>query len=490
MKKFENHVQEIKYKVQKELIKAEMNDNLINELLLIPKRIIPGPIANTRCCIYKERAIINERIKNMLYQYGDEIIDVIDIACDECPIDRFSVTEACRGCLAHHCIEACPVDAIDIVNKRAVINQKKCIECGRCSKVCQFNAISDVRRPCIKSCGIGAIDIDKETKKAIIDRNKCISCGECVYKCPFGAISDKSQMLPLVRLLRNNNKSCHLYAVVAPSIAVQYDNVTIEQINHALRKIGFHMVVEAALGADIAAVTEAGLLEEELKHKAFVTTSCCPAFVSLIEKKYPEFIGNISSTASPMVITGRIIKEKDSKAKVVFIGPCTAKKEEAAKEHYRSIIDYTISFEEMRALIDAYEIDIETIDPEPIPNASYFGRLFARSGGVSGALERAIEEHDIQEALRPVVCSGISECEKALKMAKAGKLNGNFIEGMACEGGCINGPLSMSHKTKSRNDIEEYGKKSDKHTLSQTAFMPDSSKVIMSRFIQTADSTI
>ncbi len=297
-------------------------------------------------------------------------------------------------------------------------------------------------------------------------------------------------MLPLVRLLRNNNKNSHLYAVVAPSIAVQYDNVTIEQINHALRKIGFHMVVEAAVGADIAAVTEAGLLEEELKHKGFVTTSCCPAFVSLIEKKYREFIENISSTASPMIITGRLIKEKDSNAKVVFIGPCTAKKEEAAREHYRSIIDYTISFEEMRALIDAYEIDIENISQEPIINASYFGRLFARSGGVSGAMEKAIEQHGIKVELKPVVCSGIAECEKALKMAKIGKLNGNFIEDMACEGGCINGPLSMSHKIKSRSDIEDYGKKSDKHTLCQTTFMPDSSKVIISRFIKTADSTI
>ena len=467
-----------------------MNDNLLNELLLIPKRIIPGPKAYTRCCIYKERAIINERIKNILYQYGDEIIDVIDIACDECPIDRFSVTEACRGCLAHHCIEACPVNAIDIVNKRAAINQKKCVECGRCSKVCQFNAISDVRRPCIKSCKIGAIDIDKETKKAIIDRDKCISCGECVFKCPFGAISDKSQMLPLVRLLRNNTKNYNLYAVVAPSIAVQYEHVTLEQINHALKKMGFHMVVEAAVGADIAAVTEAGLIEEELKHKAFVTTSCCPAFVSLIEKKYPELVENISTTASPMIIVSRLIKEQDNHAKVVFIGPCTAKKEEAAKEHYRSIVDYTISFEEMRALIDAYEIDIKNIEEEPLVNASCFGRLFARSGGVSGALERAIEEYDIPVELIPVVCSGIAECEKALKLAKAGKLNGNFIEGMACEGGCINGPLSMSHKVKSKSDIDAYGKKSDKHMLRQTMSIPDSSKVSMSRFIKTADSTI
>jgi [FeFe] hydrogenase (group B1/B3) len=467
LSKFENHVQEIKHSVLKELVQAELKNNLINELLVIPKKIIPGPKSSTRCCIYKERAIINERIKNILYSYEDEVIKVIDIACDECPINRFSVTEACRGCLAHHCIESCPVGAIDIVNQRAVINQEKCIECGKCSKACQFNAISDVRRPCIKACKIGAIEIDSITKKAIIDRDKCISCGECVFKCPFGAITDKSELLSLVRVMneKDSDKKKKVYAVVAPSIAAQYDNISLDKINHALKQVGFHAVVEAALGADIAAVAEARLLEEELKEKAFVTTSCCPAFVSFVEKNYPEFKNNISAAASPMIITGRLIKEKDPEGTVVFIGPCTAKKEEAAKESYKSVIDYTISFEEMRALIDAFEIDLENAPEERVDNASYYGRIFARSGGVTSAIIRAAEEYDMDLKLEPVVCSGIVEFDKALKLAKLGRLKGNFIEGMACEGGCINGPVSISHKPKNKTAIDSHGDKALEKTI-------------------------
>jgi [FeFe] hydrogenase (group B1/B3) len=460
MIRFENHVQEIKHKVQKELIRAEINDNLINELLLIPKRIIPGPEANTRCCIYKERAIINERIKHMLYQYDGEVIDMIDIACDECPINRFSVTEACRGCLAHHCMEACPVDAIKIINKRATIDQSKCIECAKCSKVCQFNAISDVRRPCIKACKIGAIDINHQTKKAVIDRKSCINCGECVFKCPFGAIADKSQLLALVRALKQQEHGKKIYGIVAPSIAAQYANVSIEQWHQALKMVGFFEVVEAAAGADIAAVTEAQLLEEELGHKPFVTTSCCPAFVSFIEKKYPEFKENISPAASPMIIMARMIKAQDPEGVVVFIGPCTAKKAESSELSNLPAVDYTISFEELGALIEAYEIDLETLQGEAMTHGSYFGRTFARSGGVTGAIERAIKEQNLSVFLKPVVCSGIQECDKALKMARAGRLQGNFIEGMACEGGCINGPLSLSHQMKNKNEVDSYGKNS------------------------------
>lgn len=467
MKKFENHVQEIKYSVLKELVKAELKDNLINELLVIPKKIIPGPKSSSRCCIYKERAIINERIKSMLYQYDEEVIKVIDIACDECPINRFSVTEACRGCLAHHCVESCPVGAIEIINQRANINQEKCIECGKCSKACQFNAISDVRRPCISSCKVGAIKIDQNSKKTEIDMNKCISCGECVFKCPFGAITDTSNILSVVRSLKESTSDGgrKVYAIVAPAIAAQFEDVNLEQINYSLNKIGFHSVVEAALGADIAAVAEAKLIEKELKHKSFVTTSCCPAFVSYIEKNYPDLAENISPALSPMVITGKLIKEADKDAIVVFIGPCTAKKGEARKKEYSSYIDYAIGFEELRAMIDAYNIDLVSSPEKSIDNASFYGRVFARSGGVTNAINRAIGEYELDVKLKPVICSGIKECDRALKLASLGKLNGNFIEGMACEGGCINGPLSLNHKPKNKNAIDLYGEKAKEKTI-------------------------
>nr|WP_242631592.1 [Fe-Fe] hydrogenase large subunit C-terminal domain-containing protein [Sedimentibacter sp. zth1] len=285
MRKFDSHVQYRKYNLLKEIVKSELNDTLVNDILDIPK-VIVGPKAETRCCIYKERAIVTEKIKNIIYDVKDNVVNTIEIACDECPVNRFSVTEACRGCLAHHCVENCPVGAISIINKRAHIDQDKCIECGKCHESCQFEAISDVRRPCIKSCKMDALKIDPSTKKAMIVEENCVSCGACVAKCPFGAIVDKSYLLNIVKLIKesNNNQNYKVYAVVAPAIAAQFAEYKIEQVIEAIKKLGFYDVVEAAVGADIIAHYEANLLKEELGHKKFITSSCCPAFVALINK--------------------------------------------------------------------------------------------------------------------------------------------------------------------------------------------------------------
>lgn len=454
-KKFDNQAQYFKYKVLKEVIKSQKNDNLVKDLLVIPQRIIPGPIAETRCCIYKERAIINERVKSVLYEYNDNVVNVIDLACDECPVYRFTVTEACRGCLAHHCRENCPVGAIEIINKRAHINQDKCIECGKCSAVCPFEAISDVKRPCITSCKIKAIKIETNTKKAIINQDECINCGACVSRCPFGAITDKSHVLDIMKLIQSsdNNTKYKVYCVVAPAISAQFPDAEIDNIVTAIKKLGFYQVVEAALGADIIADYESKLLAEELKVKNFITSSCCPAFVRYIKIKYPELADNISTAVSPMIATARLIKNSDKDAKVVFIGPCVGKKAESTQENLKDDINYVMSFEELVAYLDAYEIEPSQCEGSPLDNASYFGRIFARSGGVTEAIRNSAAKQNLDLELRPVVCNGLEECDRALKLAKLGKLNGNFIEGMACVGGCVNGPVSLFKKATGTNII-------------------------------------
>lgn len=482
MRKFENQVQYLKYRIMKELVKSEMKDDLVKDLLQIPKKIISGPKPESRCCIYKERAIVNERIKHALYEYEENVINVIDIACDECPVNRFSVTEACRGCIAHYCKEGCPVGAIEIINHKAHIDQSKCIECGKCKNACPYNAISDVRRPCITSCKVGALSFDQDSKKAIIDNEKCIQCGECVYKCPFGAIVDKSYILDVVRMIKksNNNKKFKVYCIVAPAIASQFTNVKIEQIIEAIKKVGFHEAVEAAIGADIIAYHESKLLEEELKHKKFVTSSCCPAFVAYIKTKYPELTDNISPAVSPMIATARLIKYNDPNSKVVFVGPCTAKKDEARKEEYKNDVDFVISFEELQALLDANEIDIEKCEGKPLNNASYYGRIFARSGGVTEAIKNVIDTEKLDLEIKPIICDGIDEIDKTLKLAKFGKLKGNFIEGMMCKGGCINGPVSLTHKPKNKNDINKYGDEAKEKTIHQSLRVYDIDKLKLS----------
>ena len=183
IKKFESNVQYTKYLVNKEITERFINGTLDSSLDEIAEKLVPGPKPVTRCCIYKERHIIKERAKNAIEPLkGTNVINILHDACDECPVNRFMVTEACRGCLAHKCVEACPKDAIYIVNQHAYINQNLCIECGRCHAACPFNAISDVQRPCIRSCEIGAIKID-EDRKAYIDDSKCVSCGACTVAC-------------------------------------------------------------------------------------------------------------------------------------------------------------------------------------------------------------------------------------------------------------------------------------------------------------------
>ena len=171
MKKFDTKVQHLKYKVLREVIKKVDSGDLQNVYRDVPLTVVPGPKASMRCCIYKERAIVQERIKLALG--GDSnnpnIVEVIDIACDECPIGGMLVTDACRGCIVNRCTEVCPNDAIKIIDKKAVIDKDKCVECGLCTKACPYSAIIHQKWPCVSSCKDKAISVN-EDRKAVIDK--------------------------------------------------------------------------------------------------------------------------------------------------------------------------------------------------------------------------------------------------------------------------------------------------------------------------------
>lgn len=461
---FDTDVQKLKYQVLKEVVKLESAGQLNSGYHSIPRTIIPGPKATMRCCIYHERAIVEERVK--LAMGGDKdnpnIVEVISSACDECPVKRFSVTEACRGCIAHKCKIVCPVGAISTDNNRSVIDHERCIECGRCMKACPYSAIIESQRPCVKGCAAKAITIDKQ-KKATIDSDKCIRCGSCVYLCPFGVIVDKSYIVDVMRLLRESGggKKYPVFAAVAPSFAGQFSYAKPGQIISGIKKVGFQGVVEAALGADILSAKEA----DELIEKGFLTSSCCPAFVSLVEKHFPDMASKISSHVSPMIETARWIKAKDKRAKVVFIGPCIAKKKEAQKSDLAGEVDGVLTFEELQALFDGMNIHVEALPESVLEDASGFGRKFAKSGGVSGAIREAIAEKAADFAIKPEICSGALACKVALLKASKGKLDANFIEGMACEGGCIGGAACLSHGLKDTMEIEKYGDNARKKSI-------------------------
>ncbi len=466
MRKFDTKVQYLKYKVLREVASQAWNDTLVKNVFDIPKIIVPGKTPTMRCCVYKERAILAERVKMAMggNTQSENIIQVIDIACDECPAAGYVVTESCRGCLAHRCEDVCKKGAITFDhNHVAHIDKSKCVDCGQCAKVCPFAAIVNRKRPCQISCKVKAISIN-EDNAACIDDEKCIQCGACVYQCPFGAITDKSFILDVIKLIKDseNNKKYKVYAVVAPSISSQFTYARLGRVISGLKQLGFYTVVEAALGADMVAQSES----KELAEKGFLTSSCCPAFVRYVKSAFPTLLPLVSHNLSPMAALAKYIKKTDESAKVVFIGPCTAKKAEAKLDTVRPYVDAVLTFEELQALYDSRNIDITALGEDVLDNASYFGRIFARSGGLSDAVRQGLKEQNIAFDLKAAVCDGVEECRVALLKKSKNVLDANFIEGMACVGGCIGGAGCLTHGEKNKAEVDKYGREALEKTIS------------------------
>ncbi|WP_164488738.1 MULTISPECIES: monomeric [FeFe] hydrogenase [unclassified Flavonifractor] len=466
MRVFETSVQELKDSVLREVAALAWEDRLQTGILDIPEKIIPGPEAKMRCCIYKERAVVSSRVKMALG--GDHtnpgLVEVMNVACDGCPVTQMTVGPACRGCIATRCVHSCPKDAITIVNHKAEIDHSKCILCGKCLNACPYGAIIKNLRPCERACKVGAISMG-EDRKALVDYGKCISCGACVYQCPFGAIMDKSYIVDVVEMLRGSAKwGYRVYAVIAPSIMGQIAPATLGQLVTGLKQVGFHAVREVALGADMTAAHEA----EELLEKKVLTSSCCPAFVDYVEKNFPKLAERVSGTPSPMVMIGKHIKEQDPKAKVVFIGPCVAKKKEFQLGKTMGAIDCVLTFEEMFPLLESKGIDITQLEEDTLDEASGYGRAFAASGGVAAAVAEALKEKGVtaeQFQLNCAACSGIDACKAALLKMDRGIGDVNFIEGMACEGGCVQGAGIVVRSPKNQAEVGKHVKAAGERTI-------------------------
>ncbi len=474
MRKFDTKVQNLKYQVLREVARYSWTDQLLEKELDIPMSIVPGRTATMRCCVYKERAILGERIK--LAKGGNKenpnVIEVIDIACDECPVGGYEVTNACRGCLAHRCEDVCRKDAITFDSyQKAHIDKTKCVECGQCAKVCPYGAITHIERPCQRACKIKAISVGPNSV-AQIDDEKCIACGACVYQCPFGAIMDKSYILDVIDMIKksNNNQNYRVYAIIAPSISSQFSYAKLGQVISGIKALGFFTVIEVALGADMVAHSEA----KELAEKGFLTSSCCPAFVDYVKKQFPDLAPHISHNLSPMGAIAKYIKDNEPNCKVVFIGPCTAKKMEIKLDKVKPYVDSVLTFEELQALFDSKDLDIASMEEDVLDNASYYGRIFARSGGVSDAVAQALKEQGIDNFdLKAVPCDGIEACRVALLKASKRVLDGNFIEGMACLGGCIGGAGCLTHGEKNKREVDKYGMEAMEKTITGAISMLD-----------------
>ena len=420
----------------------------------IPLEIIPhGSQATYRCCVYREREILRNRVDwacgrasvydGQHYYFTDEPVAVINSACEGCPLQRYTVTSNCQHCMAQRCMEACRFDAIIMTHQGAVIDPDKCRECGMCAQACPYNAISDARRPCVRSCPVDAISVDKKNRRASIDYNKCISCGSCTVACPFSAISDVSMICDVIGDIREGKE---IYACFAPSIEGQFGGVSVGEMIVALTQLGFAGAMEVALGADATAYYEAQEAKEVAREGGHMTTSCCPAFYNMVQKHYPQLMDKVSHTVSPMVATARFIKKEHPGAKVAFIGPCIAKKSEVRRYQRAKAegADYAITFEELAAMFEAKGVDPEAVAAAGVQQGSIYGKNFATTGGVSAAVQQVLVEDQFDMPVSCLKCSGAAECKKALLMLRAGKVSETIIEGMACEGGCINGPAKIT----------------------------------------------
>ncbi len=482
----------IKKEVMARLIEAYLSDDFPENTRLIPYDMRPtGAEVPYRCCIYKERAILktriianlgfpleddDERINLTTYAQeaekrttiSDKHLTVLQSACKGCSSNSIFVTDICQGCVARPCEKVCKFNAISVTDGRAKIDSSKCKKCQMCLNACPYHAIVKLSVPCEDVCPVGAIKKD-ETGFASIDFSKCISCGKCISACPFGAVHEKSQMIDILKAMKQGKK---VVAMIAPAVAGQFRG-DLYQLKTAIIKAGFNDVYEVAKGADKTARNEAREFVERMGEQdamwdaihpiaesgepspeKFMTTSCCAGYIQLVNKHLPEIKPYVSDTHTPVYYTSQYVKSVLPDAVTVFIGPCVAKRVEGFENPN---IDYVMSFEELGALFMAKKIEVSECEATQYnEESSKHARNFGVTGGVAEAVKKALQH---ENSVKPLVISGLNK--DSIRQLKKYALSGtcedgcNLIEVMCCEGGCIAGNATINNVKSARNQIKE-----------------------------------
>lgn len=473
----------IRREVFAEIARIAYDDIDLSSLEQSAYKILPGEVATYRDSIFRERAVLEERLRLTMglnfrstteFQrvidgidavdvdertYVPPLVNVITMACEACPTRTFEVSNNCRKCLAHPCTNVCPVNAVSIGKHGAYIDNEKCIKCGRCETTCPYNAIIQYDRPCSSVCGVNAIESDY-LGRAKINEDKCVSCGRCITQCPFGAIADKSQVYQLIKALKGDPK---VYAIVAPSFIGQFGVLASpEQIFEGIRQLGFEDVVEVALGADLTTYHEAvEFLEKVPNERPFMGTSCCNSWALMIEKNFPELYEYVSDSATPMMYTAKYIKEKNPDAQICFIGPCISKKLEALREDVKDSVHFVVTYEELMGMFVAKDIELSEIEiSKEVMEGSTLGRGYPIAGGVAEAVKKTAQLIEPGREINIEGATTLQDCMKLMKQAKAGLKDGYLLEGMACPGGCIAGPGTLSSINRVKKSIAKFMKES------------------------------
>ena len=507
-------VDDIRRGVFKEVALLAYEGGDLERVNMIPYKMIKGEVAQYRQDVFLERAIIKERLRLALgmntqppeeqlpisatihemeemaasgstKHFEKPLVNIIPFACNACPPKQIRITDSCQGCLSHPCQNVCPKGAIYTdERKRCHIDQSKCIKCGKCFNQCPYRAISKIERPCAAACGMDAIGSD-ELGRAKIDYNKCVNCGMCLVNCPFGAIADKSQIFQTVSAVQRGEE---VIAIVAPAFVGQFGkDATPGKIRAAMKECGFAEVVEVAIGADLCTVQEAHAFLEEVPAKMpWMGTSCCPAWSKMAKTLFPKQAENVSMALTPMVLTARMVKLLYPDAKVVFIGPCAAKKAEANRRTIRSDVDFVLTFEETQGIFDAKGIDFTKIEEDPdekLENGTGYGRGFAVSGGVAAAVAETIAHLAPEREVQIERADGLRECRKMLLMAKTGKRDGYLLEGMACPGGCVAGAGTIQPVNVGTMNVEKFKNAAKVQSCTQTPYLNSLNDIEMAHLV-------
>ena len=477
-------ITDIRKKVFTEVARMAYEDGGYERAEDLPYVIVPGDSPLHRESIFLERAIAGERVRLAMglsirpvqtrslmtegmdnaaiaeQYYEPPLINIIPYACHACPTKQYRVTESCQNCLAASCQQVCPKGAVSFVNGKSQIDPEKCIKCGKCADACPYHAIIYLERPCVAACGMDAIQKDPQNR-AVIDQDKCVACGQCLVSCPFGAIVDKGQIFQVVRSIMEQNQ---VIAIVAPAFIGQFGkHSTPEKFTAAMKQLGFERVVEVAVGADMCTIEEAkDFLERVPYEQDFMATSCCPAWHMMVEKLFPDQYKNISMTLTPMVFTARLMKKQYPNCKVVFVGPCAAKKLEAIRADIRSDVDFVLTFEELQGMFEAKGVDFAAIPAgESMREGTAAGRGFAVAGGVAGAVRDLVHRVNPDLEIKTAGAEGLRECRKLMTLARAGKYKSYLLEGMACPGGCVAGAGTLLPVKLAASVVGNYQREAD-----------------------------
>lgn len=467
---YDNYAMLTKRELLIRLVKLLKENNLVEGVKYVPVEMRPRDKKNISCCVHKDRYILRHKIISILgFDVDNEedidlislsdyaqrsldnkntkenILSVVHEACSACMQSQYFITNMCRGCEARPCMMNCPKGAISFKGGKAQISQEDCVSCGLCQQVCPYHAIIYTPVPCEEACPVKAISKQPDGTEHI-DKDKCIYCGKCMQACPYGAIMERSKIIDVHKSLTNPDKK--ITAIVAPAIYGQF-NASPAAILAAIKKIGFDDVIEVALGAEDTSRNESEELKERIAEgQPFMTSSCCPAYVGWVDKHAPVLKPFVSDTRSPMVYAARRVKAADPDMEVVFIGPCLAKRYEG--DHVPEV-DYVMSFEELGAFLIAYDIDVVEDDKVELdPEVTTFSRGYAMAGGVRSAIA-----HAVGDQYTTINIEGLDKKNAALLKAMPKKPAAQFIEVMACEGGCVNGPCSLAPLTLAKRQMKK-----------------------------------